>query len=249
MDHQNRETQLALRCLKGFQKRVEEKKPGLFFLYGYRGTGKTYILRAMSAALRTKCEIVLTVVSSGIAALLILVGYTTEKEKKNFPFGGKAVVLGGDFRQILPVIPKGTRQEVVNSTIYSSRFCEVLTLTTRLQTGSSDSDIEDEKNFSDWILGIGDGSIGQSNDSDITIQIPLNLLVPNLGDPLSTIVQSTYPDLLHNMNDPTFFKDRAILAPKTCWYVSSTVNFLPWLTICCSVNNNFKERLENIDNR
>ncbi|PNX60744.1 ATP-dependent DNA helicase PIF1 [Trifolium pratense] len=156
----------------------------------------------MSAALRTKGEIVLTVVSSGIAVLLILVvvdrtlkDILQKKEKKNFPFGGKAVVLGGDFRQILPVIPKGTRQEVVNSTIYSSRFCEVLTLTTRLQTGSSDSDIEDEKNFSDWILGIGDGSIGQSNDSDITIQIPPNLLVPNLGDPLSTIVQSTYPDL------------------------------------------------------
>jgi len=28
-------------------------------------------------------------------------------------FGGKVVVFGGDFRQILPVIPKGIRQEVV----------------------------------------------------------------------------------------------------------------------------------------
>jgi ATP-dependent DNA helicase PIF1 len=43
-------------------------------------------------------------------------------EKKNIPFGGKVVVLGGDFRQILPVIPKGTRQEVVNSTINSSHL-------------------------------------------------------------------------------------------------------------------------------
>jgi ATP-dependent DNA helicase PIF1 len=30
-------------------------------------------------------------------------------------FGGKVVVFGGDFRQILPVIPKGTRSEIVNS--------------------------------------------------------------------------------------------------------------------------------------
>jgi ATP-dependent DNA helicase PIF1 len=61
----------------------------------------------------------------------------------NLPFGGKVVVLGGDFRQILPVIPKGTRQEVVHATITSSYlwdFCEVMTLHTnmRLLTGSLD---------------------------------------------------------------------------------------------------------------
>jgi len=30
--------------------------------------------------------------------------------RMNIPFGGKVVVLGGDFRQILPVIPKGTNK-------------------------------------------------------------------------------------------------------------------------------------------
>jgi ATP-dependent DNA helicase PIF1 len=30
------------------------------------------------------------------------------------PFGGKVVVLGGDFRQILPVIVRGTREQIVN---------------------------------------------------------------------------------------------------------------------------------------
>jgi ATP-dependent DNA helicase PIF1 len=139
--------------------------------------------------------------------------------KKNIPFGGKVVVLGGDFRQILPVIPKGTRQEVVNSTINSShlwRFCEVLTLTTnvRLLSGSADADIEERKNFSYWILGIGDGSIGDFNDGDITVQIPDDLLIHSFGDPLSAIVKSTYPNLLQNMNDPSFFQDRAILATK-----------------------------------
>lgn len=50
------------------------------------------------------------------------------------------------FCQILHVIPKGTRQEVVNSTINSSHlwsYCEVLTLTInmRLITGSLDTKI------------------------------------------------------------------------------------------------------------
>lgn len=31
----------------------------------------------------------------------------------NVPFGGKIVVLGGDFRQIVPVVPKKTQQEVI----------------------------------------------------------------------------------------------------------------------------------------
>ncbi|XP_057444054.1 uncharacterized protein LOC130736228 [Lotus japonicus] len=48
------------------------------------------------------------------------------------PFGGKVVVLGGDFRQTLPIIPKASREEIVMATINSSRlwkFCKVLKLT------------------------------------------------------------------------------------------------------------------------
>jgi hypothetical protein len=35
----------------------------------------------------------------------------------NVPFGGKIVVMGGDFRQMLPVIPKGCRSAVVNASL------------------------------------------------------------------------------------------------------------------------------------
>jgi len=33
------------------------------------------------------------------------------------PFGGKTILFGRNFRQILPVIPKGNRQDIVNATI------------------------------------------------------------------------------------------------------------------------------------
>lgn len=33
------------------------------------------------------------------------------------PFGGLTVLLGGDFRQILLVINKGTKEDIVNATI------------------------------------------------------------------------------------------------------------------------------------
>lgn len=40
------------------------------------------------------------------------------------------------------------------------------------------------------------------------------MLIVNPGDPLAAIVDSTYPSLLENMNDPLFFQHKAILAPK-----------------------------------
>ncbi|KAK9714969.1 hypothetical protein RND81_06G134200 [Saponaria officinalis] len=36
------------------------------------------------------------------------------------PFGGKVVVFRGDFRQILPVVPKGSRQDIVHASLNSS---------------------------------------------------------------------------------------------------------------------------------
>ena len=54
------------------------------------------------------------------------------------PFRGLVVVFGRDFRQILPVVPGGSRSDIVNAAIYSSRIwdsCEVLkrTKSMRLQ--------------------------------------------------------------------------------------------------------------------
>ncbi|XP_024636431.1 ATP-dependent DNA helicase PIF1 [Medicago truncatula] len=265
--------------------RVKEDKPGLFFLYGYGGTGKTFIWRALCAALRSDGEIVLACASSGIAALLIPDGRTAhsrfsipftidkcsmcgvtpntplaslpikakliiwdeapmmhkhcfealdrslrdvlktvDKRNKDIPFGGKVVVLGGDFRQILPVMPGSTRPEVVNASINSShlwRYCEVLTLTKnmRLLSSASESDIEGRKLFSDWVLRvgdgtIGDGTIGEINDVDISVVIPSDLLIPSSGNPIASIVDSTYPNLLGNIGKVEYFQSKAILAPK-----------------------------------
>jgi hypothetical protein len=67
------------------------------------------------------------------------------------------VVFGGDFRQILPVIPKGTRSEIVNSWINASYIwdhCKVLTLTknTRLRQGATDPESKENDVFSKLLL-------------------------------------------------------------------------------------------------
>ena len=259
---------------------VSEDRGGVNFVNGFGGSGKTFLWQASAAALRSKGEIVLTVASSGIAALLIPGGRTAHSRfaiplnidedstcnikqgsalanlimkakliiwdeapmmnkhcfeavdrtfrdilrfsnpnSLNQPFGGKVVVLGGDFRQILPVIPKGTRQDVVYASINSSylwQFVEVHTLTKnmRLLSGSSKSDVNEMKTFSDWMLSVGEGKIGEENDEDMIIQIPNDMLIKNSGDHLSSIVNHTYPSFLINFSNPSFFQDRAILAPK-----------------------------------
>ncbi|KAL6492790.1 hypothetical protein OROGR_032549 [Orobanche gracilis] len=47
---------------------------------------------------------------------------SSDGSKSKKPFGGLVVVLGGGFRQILPVVPKGTRHDIVNASISSSRL-------------------------------------------------------------------------------------------------------------------------------
>lgn len=143
-----------------------------------------------------------------------------DKRFKHIPFGGKVVVFGGDFRQILPVVPTATRQEITNATIDSSKiwnYCEVLTLTKnmRLISGASDADIEERRLFSDWVLAIGDGRVGLINDVDISLQIPPELLIHSSGNHVQSIVNSTYPNLLDGMTDISSFKTKQYLLQQT----------------------------------
>lgn len=83
----------------------------------------------------------------------------------HIPFGGKLVVLDGNFRQILPVILKGTGQQIVHATINSSYLwdhCKFFSLTKsmRLLSGNSPTKIQETKDFSNWVLKAGDGTVG-----------------------------------------------------------------------------------------
>ncbi|KAL7096844.1 hypothetical protein ACP275_10G105800 [Erythranthe tilingii] len=76
------------------------------------------------------------------------------------PFGGMVIVLGGDFRQILPVVLKASRQDIVHATINSSplwRECRVTRLhkNMRLQSDASSSNEDEIREFTEWILRIG----------------------------------------------------------------------------------------------
>ncbi|XP_015940717.1 uncharacterized protein LOC107466243 [Arachis duranensis] len=252
---------------------------GFFFVYGCGGTGKTYLYRTLSAAIRSKRGIVLNVASSGIASLLLPNGRTAHSRFKipleltedsvccikqgtslaklickarliiwdeapmlnklcyealdkcfrdilssepyynaELPFGGKVVVLGGDFRQILPVIPMGSRQDIVHSAINASylwQHCTVLTLTVnmRLTIGPTDKAVDDVIEFSKWLLDIGDGLVGDSMDGESEVHIHPDILIHDSIRPFDDMVEFVYPNLLANITQPSYFKHRSILGP------------------------------------
>jgi hypothetical protein len=79
------------------------------------------------------------------------------------PFGGKAILLGGDFRQVLPVIQQGTRADVVAASLVALwNYVEVLHLTInmRLHNPSLSQQAKDElAEFAKWVLDIGEGRV------------------------------------------------------------------------------------------
>ncbi|XP_016178347.1 ATP-dependent DNA helicase PIF1-like [Arachis ipaensis] len=134
------------------------------------------------------------------------------------PFGGKTVVFGGDFRQILPVIPKSSRQDIVNAIINSSYIwdsCKLLSLTRnmRLQVDMDEERNNEIKEFVEWILAVGDGRFGTSMDEIDKIKIPEDILINDWDDPIVSICKATYPDLFLGANCVSYVKERAILAP------------------------------------
>ncbi|XP_018497175.1 uncharacterized protein LOC100905460 [Galendromus occidentalis] len=72
------------------------------------------------------------------------------------PFGGKIMVLGGDFRQILPVVEKGSRRQIVESCLKHSdlwKHFHQLELTHNMRLTETDTI------FRNWLLQVGNGEL------------------------------------------------------------------------------------------
>nr|ABA95557.1 AT hook motif-containing protein, putative [Oryza sativa Japonica Group] len=143
----------------------------------------------------------------------------TNENSSERPFGGMTVVLGGDFRQILPVIPKGRRENIVNASIkrsYLWNHFEIIKLTENMRLSCmSNEPLEKQKvaEFAKWILHIGDGA-SASDEGEEWVKIPSDILLQKGQDPKETIVKSIYPNLLDNYREREFLEERAILCPR-----------------------------------
>lgn len=84
----------------------------------------------------------------------------------------------------------------------------------RLEKGDGDCSMNvGIADFSDWILKIGDGTIGEGGDGFAEVEIPEENLISDELDPVLAIIKSIYPSVEQNLRTYKYFEDRAILAP------------------------------------
>ena len=153
-----------------------------------------------------------------------------DKEK---PFGGITVVVSGDWRQTLPVIPRSNRAQVVSETLKGrkmrglwNRFEQFhLTENMRLQNSGG----EEEKQFAEYLLRIGDGkeppasedeALSSYKTAEIEVRLP-DVFASSAGS-VEAFCQEIYPNLRGIVTEGlqsssrewySWLTDRAIICP------------------------------------
>ena len=133
---------------------------------------------------------------------------------EKIPFGGKIMVFGGDFRQILPIVKHGNRSSIVSQCINRSFFWKYMkkykfTINKRLQMDESNR--KDEKiEFSKYILRESEGK--EKNYPEIRndmIKLPNDICVPltNTAD----LINKVYEDFDKNYHDIEYLMNRGVL--------------------------------------
>ncbi|KAJ3701270.1 hypothetical protein LUZ61_004975 [Rhynchospora tenuis] len=130
---------------------------------------------------------------------------STDPALAHAPFGGITIVLGGDFRQILPVVPRGSRYDTITASIVHSSLYDrfiVLRLTQNMRLMLSRDDPAQAANIADftaWLLAVGDGCVpALSLDGAAQaewIKIPDKYLIDHGSDEQQAIINAVYPDL------------------------------------------------------
>ncbi len=125
------------------------------------------------------------------------------------PFGGKIVIFGGDFRQCLPVVIRGHRADIINSSIKSSyiwRYVKEFKLKQNMRLSF------DTTNYSQYILNIGNGSEPtlKIDDHDDFISVPDKIWMPL--DP-KQLFEKVFDNFLSHYTDSEYIYKRAILCP------------------------------------
>ena len=133
-------------------------------------------------------------------------------------FGGKIIVLAGDFRQCLPVVQGASRAGIVSHSINQSPLWnnfKVLKLSVNMRVNASGNSKLQE--FDDWTLKIGNG---QMESFEVPVSMMETKIVPNSpknsnseGESMRDFCQKIFPNLAENISVPGWLDGRSILAP------------------------------------
>ena len=126
--------------------------------------------------------------------------------------GGVVVVLAGDFRQTLPVIPRGTAADELKACLKAShlwRHVLKMGLTTNMRVHLQ-GDVS-AGHFAQQLLDLGDGKVPVHPTNGL-ISIPSNFC--KVVESIEILKSKVFPNILQHFNDHKWLCERAILAPK-----------------------------------
>lgn len=129
------------------------------------------------------------------------------------PFGGIPVVFGGDFQQILPVVVRGSREDIVAASLrrsYLWQDIQVLHLRLNMRL---DSGHENNTHFSRWLLDVGHGRVHQGDDHSKII-IPDYMRQCRDVDALINTVYAGISPSINTLPPTEFFLHRSILSAR-----------------------------------
>jgi hypothetical protein len=131
-------------------------------------------------------------------------------DEPNIPFGGKTVVFGGDFRQVLPVVRKGTRSQIVDASLRRSELWDCMHHLKLVRNMRAQNDPW----FAKYLLRIGNGTEETNDNGEICL--PKNICVQHkTGDSgLDTLIDSIYQMDNTSLTDPNYITSRAILSTR-----------------------------------
>lgn len=140
------------------------------------------------------------------------------------PFGGKSILLGGDFRQTLPVKRKAHKSQILSSSLprsYIWKYFKTYHLTENMRLNGneihSNNRVEVE-NFSKWLLEIGDGVLGTPDIEDPIntkgITIPSQFLIPYNDKAIGKLINFIYDESTLKNPLQTNISQKAIVCPK-----------------------------------
>ncbi|GKE10560.1 DNA helicase [Tanacetum coccineum] len=104
---------------------VNKNEQKLIFVYGHGGTGNNFLWKSIACVLRSEERIV----SDHLGRIAMNDRCCFEAldcclrdilDNPHTPFGGKSIILGGDFRQTLHVKKKTSKAEIIDASITAS---------------------------------------------------------------------------------------------------------------------------------
>ncbi|XP_043211412.1 uncharacterized protein LOC122375900, partial [Amphibalanus amphitrite] len=125
-------------------------------------------------------------------------------------FGGVLTLLSGDWRQILPVVKRGGRAEVVDACLKSSPMwprIDTMELATNMRALNGDDQAGE---FANFLLRVGDGRLPVVAQPD-SVQVPELVVSPARS--LAALVDRIFPDMAGRHRDEEWLHERAILSP------------------------------------